>query len=185
MTENKEKKYCRFVSEQYHDSFQIEDGGTIFVNGNELKVTYVDSYHFMVEYSCFHIQEFYDKLVELGGNIVLPGKGLKTKEYASNYRAYEAGTYETIYLPDLGDEPFEYSNLRIIPETLPLGMYVYDIVSESDCNGGYNEWICKHAWINHLGCVISNTQVFKPSSLDNRIYLENGLSFEERKTISK
>lgn len=173
--ENMDKKYCRFVGLNYRDGFLIEDGGTIFVNGNELGVKYIDPFHFMVSLACFHSQEFYDLFVERGRNIVLPGKGLKIKEYGSNYKPYEPGTYQIVTLPDIGDELLEYSNLRIMKETLPLGRYTYDIMYEQKDND-WEEWLCEKAIFNHLGTVISCNPLNMSKPF---IHLKQGIIFKD------
>lgn len=93
-----ENMKCRFVAIStkagIHDSFQIADGGTVFINGKERLVNYIDEYHFSIDKKCFHTFEFFERVVRGTGSNVLPGKGLVTREYGPNYRASVSGVYE-------------------------------------------------------------------------------------------
>lgn len=185
MDERKERQ-CRFVSisekEGVHDSFKIADRGTIFINGKESYVYYIDEYHFMVGQRCFHIFEFYDRVVSEAGNIVLPGKGLVTREYGTNYRAYEKDSYAHVVLPDIGNDVFEFSNLHIIRETLPLGRYAYDLRHDDEGLGIPCE-LSRIILVNHLGTIISTQPLL---SLDDKcVYLEKDMFFVDGKHATR
>lgn len=172
------KNYCRFVSISekigVYDSFFIEDGGTIFINGDEKTVKYNDSYHFQVGFNFYHISEFFEKVVLGAGSVVIPGKGLKTKEYGKNYFPYKENTYSIVTFPDLGDMKFEFSDFRIIRETLPLGMYAYDIRHDDESQGIACE-IANKILVNYLGTILTKEPLLERDN--ERILLNNDMRF--------
>lgn len=168
------KRYCRFISVSklagWHDAFFIEDGGSILIDGKEETVTYIDQEHFLIGLKCFHISEFYYKVGKY--HLVLPGKGLKTKKYGPNYNSYLDGTYEKILIPDI-KLSCDFSNLRIIRETIPLGKYAYDLRYDDEGRGIASE-IAEYVLINHLGTIVSEVPILKPKQ---KIYLEKDIEF--------
>ena len=58
----------------------------------------------------------------------------------------------------LFDEPMLFTNARCDRETLPKGMYMYEIRHDDDCQGDPCE-IAKFIMVNHWGTVISNKPV--------------------------
>lgn len=55
-------------------------------------------------------------------------------------------------------QPMLFTDLRCDRETLPEGMYMYEIRHDDDCQGIPCE-IAKHIMVNHWGTVISNRPV--------------------------
>lgn len=172
-----EKKYCRFVSVStllgYHDSFEIEDGGTIFVGNKEYTVNYIDSHHFTVGFRCYHIQEFYEVIVQQNNYSVTPGKGLKTKEYGSNWGSYKKVVFSYITVPELDNKEFMFTDLHLIRESLPLGVYAYDI-RHDDEGKGIACSIENRVAVNHLGTIIVKEPLL---GRDEVIYLENDICY--------
>lgn len=171
-------KYCRFISVSdklgWHDSFMIENGGTIYINGKETSVDYINDEHFLIGYRCYHIAEFFKDVVLQSGCVVLPGKGLKTQNYSRNYLPYMEDTYDFVLFPDIEGKVFEFSNMRIVRETLPLGRYAYEVRHDDDgmstaCS------IAEKVLVNHLGTIISDEPLLDQNQ--KFIYLENDMIF--------
>lgn len=149
------------------DAFSIEDGGSIYINGKEKSVNYIDSTHFLVDMKCYHNLEFFDKIVLNEQNIVLPGKGLVLKhQYSNLWSMFKKETYSRIYIKQL-NRSFLFNDLHIIPESLPLGMYSYDIRYSEDNNEPCT--IEPKVRVNHFGSIISPVPLFDLNTKNENI----------------
>lgn len=154
---------CKFLSfsedNGYYLGFEILDGGSIFIDGVENDVTYIDDKHFMVGFKCYHMNDFYESMVAGTKKKVTAGKKVVTKKYGKNYVSYQNAQFSLIKIPDL-NLLYQFSDLRIIRETLPLGVYAYDLRSDDDGVGEACE-IAEKIMVNYLGTIVTSKPLMK------------------------